>query len=106
MFPGKNDNGTLVPHTTVAVEQAQQGQLCVVKKSRKELMLELYKDEIKAWKVEAKRIGYGNADGEASEEKLKSERATFRDRIRVFTSCMHVILGQISIHLSNVYIHV
>lgn len=76
------DNGVLVP--------VHQGQLSVIKKTKKHTALEIYSDDIKAWRLQLKSI---TSVDEETKERLESERILFHSRILAFTACMHAIQG-------------
>ena len=80
----------LVPHIENGALVPVQGELSVVKKSRKQAMLEVHSEEIKDWKLQLK--GISNVNNE-TEERWKNETEVFHRRIQAFIVCMHTILG-------------
>ena len=65
-----------------------QGELSVVKKSKKQLLLELHSQGVNAWKLQLKHF---SKMGEQNEEMLDDERKMFRERIGAFIARLHPI---------------
>ncbi|XP_062086509.1 DNA glycosylase/AP lyase ROS1-like [Humulus lupulus] len=80
----------LVPHTKNGTHVPFQGELSVVKKSKKQLLLELHSQGVNSWKLQLKDF---SKMGEQNEEMWEDERRVFRERIGAFISRMHLILG-------------
>ncbi|PON93600.1 DNA-3-methyladenine glycosylase I [Trema orientale] len=90
-LPEKAENeNALVPQTENGTLVALQGELSIVKKSRKQVMLDLYSEDIKRWKLQLKDNSKVNDE---TEERLENERKVFHKRIGAFIARLHPIFG-------------
>ncbi|XP_060965803.1 protein ROS1A isoform X2 [Cannabis sativa] len=95
--------GAIVPYTGLAPRKIEkesaivlhsknafQGELTVVKKKKKQLLLELHAKGVNSWKLQLKNL---SRLGEENERMWEDERRVFRERIGAFIAKLHLILG-------------
>ncbi|PON46015.1 DNA-3-methyladenine glycosylase I [Parasponia andersonii] len=85
----QNENA-LVPHTENGALVPLRGELSFVKKTRKQILLDLFSEEIGLWKLKLKELSKINDE---TEERQENERRMFHERLFTFTACMRLILG-------------
>ncbi|PON75269.1 DNA glycosylase [Trema orientale] len=85
----QNENA-LVPHTDNGALVPLRGELSLVKKTRKQILLDLFSKEIELWKLKLKELSKINDE---TEERQENERRMFHERLFTFTACMRLILG-------------